>query len=1003
MRESSSTARHRVLSNISSSALLLCLLFSSTALLKAQKPQDTKGKEFWVAFMQNLGSGQDFEFSDLRLYISSDTITTVYVHYIPLDDTLEVQINRARVPYEVDINAIFGNRTELEEVRPDGSNAISRNVFHVFSNDDITLYGVNIRQMSADAFLALPDDVLSGRYIVTAWPNGYLYGNFEGSGFIDEFDTHSEFAVIGTEDQTTVEITPSAPLSGQQGKRPFTISLNAGEVYFGQAILGSAFDVTGTEIKANKPVAVFGGNQRTAIPISVGNYRDHLVEQIPPIEAWGRTAILTPHFNIAPKSTERSEARVLAAFDDTEVTVTTATGIRTWTVNASAPLQLPLTASYINSTKPILVVQYEHSVGEISNPIPGSNDLGDPFMMLIPSPEQYDTAYSFQSIIHPEFIAHYINVIVPNKAIASLEIDGQSLAGAAFLPIPGTTFSYAQIKVNSGSHYIRANDQFGLCVYGFGRANSYGYPGGTLFRELEVDFERPLISADGKCDLIEGIIRDDRVTDSGIDSCYSTEGSQNVLVTIAPFVQGADTVRWSAQLIDPYQDGVVEIKGIDGAGRSTILRKEIPGYTVAGVGSSGSEPLRFDIVSYNGKEGCREIRLFNYGGFPQSVERITLKAGDPVGLNVKTSLPITILPGETASINICYAGDQDESFEVGLAVGGACIDRDALIAHVVTVIDTLPPAIDFGGEGCGNSTITFAEPNQQYLEVESVEVDTIINGTWSLNPEALPAQTVSLRLYPTDFREDLIVRGRTRDRAGNELRFADTIPGFTIGVFEEPESDRLALRLERDWISDSLVLNSTRCDSLLIVNYGSYPLTVTRVFMRENLEFSIPPTQLPLALAPGEERRVAVCLQGRVAGEQIDTLWIEDACGRWENVLLRTPVMPTSGNGNDYCGNLVNVQSFGPTKRTFITTPIPNPAPAGRLTLDIGLQRNELVSLSVFDLAGFPELELVDEGEIEAGIHRFEFDASNLEAGIYFCKMVTGSGEILTTKFMIRD
>ena len=1000
MEQLLSVPTSRSWSNAFGSMVLFCLLVVSSSGLRAQPPHDTKGQEFWVCFMQNLGSGQDFERSDLRLYISSDTVTTAYIHYIPLDDTLVVSVTRPRVPIEVNISAIFGNDTELAEVDSDGSNAVSSKVFHVFSDHDITLYGVNIRQMSADAFLALPDDVLTGGYIVTAWPNGYLSGNFEGSGFIEEFDTHSQFAVIATEDGTTVEITPAAPLSGQQGRRPFTVVLNLGEVYFGQAVLGSAFDVTGTEIKANKPVAVFGGNQRTSIPLSVGNFRDHLVEQIPPIVAWGRTGILTPHFDIAPLSRESSEARVLAAFDDTEVTVTTAGGSRTWTVNAAAPLQLPLAASSIEANKPILVVQYEHSVGDI----PGSpSDLGDPFMMLIPPPEQYDTAYSFQSIIHPEFLTHYINVIVPEKVIAGLSLDGLPVTGATFLPIPGTSHRYAQIKVNPGSHYIRADDRFGLCVYGFGRATSYGYPGGTLFRELEVDFEDPAISVREKCELLEGTIRDDRITDSGIDSCYSTGADRTVRVEIEAFTPGADSVGWRAELIDPYQDGFVEIKGVDGAGRSTTVRRDIPGFTVASVGTDGSQPLPFDIISFNGKEGCSDIQLYNYGAFPQKIEHLMLVPDTLSGLHLQTPLPITLLPGETGTLSICYEGNLDRPVEVTLAVGRDCIDRSVLLARIVTVIDTLPPSMERRGEGCGQSTLTFSEPDEPYLGIASVEIDTIVNGTWSLNPFPLPARTVSLRLTPQDFREDLLVAGTIRDRAGNTVPFFDTVPGFTVAVFERPDSDRLAVRLERDWTSDSLILNSTRCDSLLIVNYGTHPMTITRIFMERNFNFSIPPAQLPITLAAGEQRRFAVCLEGRRAGDQIDTLRIEDACGRWENVMLRTPVKGVSGTGPDFCGTMLNVQSYGATKRTFITTPKPNPSPAGILTVDIGLQRNEKIVFSVYDLAGTSQLQLVDDEEVEAGIHRLEFDASGLEAGVYIGCMTTGSGEILTTKFIIRD
>ena len=927
-------------------------------------------------------------------------MTTVRIHYSAITDTAVIPISQPRVPVEINVNLIYGDFTELEEVFLDGSNAISNKSFHITSDHDITLYGVNIRRMSSDAFLALPDDVLTGKYIITAWPNGFV-GVAGG-----EYDRHSEFAVIATEDGTTVNVTPTAPLSGQGGRDPFTVVLDKGEVYFGQAILGGGFDVSGTEIRANKPVAVYAGNQRTAVPITVGNFRDHLVEQMPPIDAWGRTAILTPHFAITPSSTYRSEARIIAASDNTEVKVATAFQTLTYVLNSKQPLQVrPLQAAYIEASKPILVAQYEHSVGDYVDPgNPNSPaGMGDPFMMLIPPSEQYDTAYSFQSVIHPEFTKHYINVIVPNGLESSLRLDGNPIVDAQYSPIPGIDFSYAQIEVSPGSHYIRADDQFGLAVYGFGRANSYGYPGGTLFRTLVVDFERPLVDYNVKCEGMEGIFWDDRLTDSGIDSCYSTTASENVDVMVPTFEVGADTVRWNAQLVDPYQDGIVEMKGIDRAGRSTLIRDTIPGFTVGATKVNVGKPIERELVAFNGKEECISITLYNYGMFPQEIKEVQARPDMLTGLKFTHSLPFVLQPGDSTTFQLCYTGALENVEEIFLFITNQCLERSVVHTSLITVIDTIPPSIGVNGEPCGNTTIVIAEPELPYLQIESVVIDSIFNATWELNPSPLPAGIVSLQLQPIDFREEMFIQVSATDRGGNRITFVDTIPGFTVAVQEEPRSERLAIRLDTDWMSDSLLLHQKRCDSLLLVNYGTHPLTVSRIFMKENVDFSIPPSQLPFFLGSGEEKKVAICLEGQVAGEQIDTLWIEDDCGRWESVLLRTPVKPVAGQGADICGSSLNVQSFGATKRTFLTTSIPNPAPAGLISVDLGLQRNEFVSISVLDLTGMVQLKILVSEEIEAGVHRLEFDGSTLQAGVYFCQMITSSGEGVTAKFVIQE
>lgn len=949
--------------------------------------------------MLNHGSGGDFERSDLRLYVSSDSVTTVRLTYTPNPDTLVVELAQPNRPYEIDVAEIFGASSELTDGAVNGGQTVSRKSFHITADHEVTLYGVNIRVMSSDAFLALPDDVLTGRYIVTAWPNGFLQTG--------DYDKSSEFAVIGTEDGTTVRITPSTVLLGRTTTETFTVGLNRGDVYFGQAQLGLPNDVSGTEIRANKPVAVYAGNQRTSVPTDVGNFRDHLVEQMPPIEAWGNTAILTPHYSITPRSRHDAEARILAAFDDTEVTVTTASGPTRYVLNAKQPLQIsPLTAANVTSTKPILVAQYEHSVEEYSDPLNGGQaELGDPFMMLIPAPEQYDTAYAFQSVNHTEFLAHYINVIVPAGAEGSLMLDGNPVVGAAFRNVPGTNHLYAQIKVGAGSHYIRADEQFGLCVYGFGRANSYGYTGGTLFRTLVNDFQRPDISDLLECDVVSGIVADGRLTDSGIDSCFATPKQRNVNLEVEPFEAGADTVLWKATLLDPYQDGFVELKAIDAAGRSTIHSREVPGFTVEAIGTDGNSMPQQEIVSYNGKQTCTEFTITNYGRFPHHVNSTNLVPSTLPGLSIEGDDPIVLEPGESRTITVCYEGLLEEPVDIGLSLSGDCIDRDVATMRIVSVIDTVAPSLINHTAPCGNVTVTFEEPNQPYLRVESIVVDTLINGQYSSTPSeaGLPARVASVTLVPVDFREDMIYEVTVRDMAGNSRTIRDTLGGFTVAVREEPLGERLAIRLAQDWISDTLGLTEERCDSLQLTNYGSRPLTVSRMFMDQNAWFSIPPTQLPITLEPGETRRFAVCLEGRVAGEQIDTLLVMDGCGRWENVLLRTPVDIAVGTGIDFCGNSVTVQSRGAAKRTFLAVPAPNPASGTSAFVDVGLTRDEVVTIEMLDATGERSLPVLTAVPLDAGIHRIDVNIGPLESGLYFCRMTTGSGDVLSQSMIIRE
>ena len=1010
--------------------LLGLLLFATVpggSLLRAQAPQTTRGTEFWIAFMQNLGSGGPQEVSDLRLYMASDSATTVYVQFLPLDDTLEIQLASPGIPVELRINDYWqsdpANFPELDGVLPSGSNAISAESFHITSDHEITLYGANIRTLSADAFLALPDNVLSGSYYVLAWQNGY--NGEPGPDRPVGYDTHSEFAVIATEDNTEVTIRPTAPLIGHSdiiAPQSFTVLLDRGHVYFGQALLGTAYDVTGTEVSATKPVALFSGNQRTSVPTEVGNFRDHLVEQMPPLEAWGTEVYLTPHFNVDPRVTYDAEARIVASTDSTVLQIITCadstvkdpggnsrdTVVERTTVerlDRGQVLEIPsLEAARVIANNPILVAQYEHSVGGLSQ----ESRVGDPFMMLIPPPTQFDRSYPFQSIVDSGVLAHYVNVVIPSGGEGSLLIDGaRPLPPPVWNKLPGGRFLYAQIRVLPGAHRIEADSAFGLAAYGFGPAMSYGYIGASLFRDLPIDYSRPDIRIDEDCDFVYGTASDSAVNDRGIDSVYATSNSSNVRLTVDPFAPGSPAISWSAELVDPSRDGLLEIRVIDRAGRSSTERVGIPGFTIAmEVESDAENPDQelpsIELVSYNGKEVCAELLLFNYGKHPRQIRDLRFEGDVVPTLEVDTEFPVTLLPDDSIRVRICSPGFESALSELRLVLSGDCVDLEVGGLIAAGIVDTIPPTIQSGIEACGvEGRISLFEEDRRYFGVASVEVEELVNGTWRLDPGSLPSTAVDLVITPIDMREDIVYTVRAVDRAGNVVRRVDTIGGFTLAVYDSTRLDpQLAIRLAQDWRGEGMMLTGRECDSFLLVNYGSRVLTINRAFMLGNRLISIPPAQLPLVILPGESLPLGICREGRRSGETIDTLRLEDGCGRWETVALRFPVTAVEGSGLDGCGELITVQSFGAPRRNILSTPFPNPTLDGLVGVDVGITVGSRVRIELLDERGNPVLLLLDR-PVDEGLHRLTFDVAALPSGSYYCRMVTGDGEVLSSRLLL--
>ena len=327
----------------------------------------------------------------------------------------------------------------------------------VSATEQITVYGLNQLTLSTDAFAALPTEVLGQRYRVVAWSGG--------------LNGPSQFAIAGvpafdgdTTTPTTVTITPSAAAGGRPAGVPYSIVLNPFDAYQ----LQSEGDLTGSLIQANRPIAVYAGNRCANIPTQETGFCDHVVEQLPPVDTWGTEALTVP---LATR-TAGDTFRILADQNGTVVQLDGASP-ESFTLNAGQFAERNLSGNYrITASAPILVTQY-------SNGTQWDGVTSDPFMMLIPSADQFIRSYTFATP-GTGFPENYANIVALTSDVAAgnVLLDGASLPAAAFTALPGTAFSGAQIPISIGSHTLLSPNPAGLYVYGYAAFDSYGYPGG---------------------------------------------------------------------------------------------------------------------------------------------------------------------------------------------------------------------------------------------------------------------------------------------------------------------------------------------------------------------------------------------------------------------------------------------------------------------------------------------------------------------------------------------
>ena len=192
--------------------------------------------------------------------------------------------------------------------------------------------------------------------------------------------------------------------------------------------------MTGMRITSNKPIAVFSNHECASVPVMGPCCCDHLTEQIPPTSTWGRVFLAASL--LGRRSGEHY--RILVAQPPTNVTVNCISSTQpvnyfvTLTTAAANWHEFEILSDRfcsITATSPIVVAQFASSISE-------DGLLGDPFMMLIPPVEQFNTnSYVFHS--SPTFAVNYITVYVEPKHFQPEKI---------FVEFSLDTFLWSQIK-----------------------------------------------------------------------------------------------------------------------------------------------------------------------------------------------------------------------------------------------------------------------------------------------------------------------------------------------------------------------------------------------------------------------------------------------------------------------------------------------------------------------------------------------------------------------------
>lgn len=487
-------------------ALFICL-FAILSISKSSA-QGTAGKDFWVAFMaqdwycyyNNTYYNQDTAELFLSSQFAANVTVTAPGQNFSRSVTLQPNVTKmVRLPREVVCRY---------------SDSVTTNGVRIQADTIINVYAVNRYWWSKGATVVIPTSsiVYSPEYFVTTNEDTYNWGWTCNGKTIQS----PEFVIVGVADSSVIEVVPTGASSRfSPANVPFQITLKKGQTF---QYMTSDRDLTGSIIRSKyiySKFSVFAGNRQTYTNRVINNQTcysswDHDYEQMMPTVNWGQNYTAIPFKNNVKGYT----LKIVAAENNSNIYI-----------NGSYLTQLNQGGYYtyqvykdtivrVTSNNRISVAQFALGGYSCQNH-PTKYWIGDPAQVQLFPDEQFGTSATVNTVSQtpwwwwnnnwwwqqnsPE---HYINVMTKTQDTAFFQHNNVKLKNSAWKTAPNFSgYHFAQIQIDTGSHYIKSTKGFLSYVYGYGWYEGYAYAAAANFRPIQNNFV--IVNAQCKRDTVK--------------------------------------------------------------------------------------------------------------------------------------------------------------------------------------------------------------------------------------------------------------------------------------------------------------------------------------------------------------------------------------------------------------------------------------------------------------------------------------------------------------------
>jgi gliding motility-associated-like protein len=708
-----------------------------------QSPTDVSnmGVDFWVGYgYQSLMSGGNGQEMVLYLSARQDAVVTVEIPGTGYSQSYNVTANVA-------IETLPIPKTGIQDARLNSTGTLNRAI-HVYSNGiPIAVWAHIFADQTSGATMVLPTNT---------WGSDYAVLTTGGQTNSSSNPPHSFFFVMASEDNTIVDITPSADITatatGQTVLYPsgvtFSVTLNKGQVFNALGRLNSTtngVDLTGSKVKARdcKKIALFTGNGRVQLSVGGCSFTDggsdNFIQQMFPRIAWGSKYLTVPFRDM--------EAGLLRVVVSDPATVVTLNGTAIPAASLVNGLYYQVntdTTNLIESNKPVMVAQFcaTHRCNGTGLPnTPNTGIYGDPEMIILSPVQQAINDVSVFSATHFDIARNYINVVVKNAGVASFQLDGVNVSALFQVHQKDPAYSYAVFTDLTGgvSHRLTSSEPFNAIAYGFTNDadhESYGYNAGTFLKDLSTKL----------------MVQNPYGLNNSATTCANNPFDIKVALPLLP----ADIISltWNFNNnpnLSPNAQ-VIQNAPLTSSGTVTIDGSVLNVYTLVGpytFNAAGTYPIRV-IANATSADGCVGLREYIFdiivrdNILSEFTGNMNVCVGSPVTLNdASNGFGTTInqwtwnmgdASPVTNSLNTTYTYAAVGSYTVTHRVVNdiGCFDD---VTHTVGVF--APPTASFtvGATRCVNVPVTFTNTS-------TIPAGTIVKWTWNFGDPASPGNVV---------------------------------------------------------------------------------------------------------------------------------------------------------------------------------------------------------------------------------------------------------------------